>query len=150
MGDADQRMNSYIVLRTASGHELMLSGDHFIYAEGEYRFAKNVQRGHHVQIFHNSSTSVTSMVTSISISFEQGAYNPYVEGGEIIIKGKKAGSPEYEGVVASCHSSVGLFEGIIPDRYLPSIYEIVFKPILMIHQAMPKAMQTFHEMYLDK
>lgn len=146
MGDADQRTNSYIVLRTASGHQLTLSGDHFIYADGEYRFAKNVQLGHEVPI-SNATSSFTSVVTSINISFKQGAYNPYVEGGQIIINGEVA---SYEGVVASCHSSVGLFEGIIPDRYLPSIYETLFKPILMIYHAKPKAIKAFHAMYVDK
>lgn len=143
MGDADQRVNSYVVLRTASGQQLTLSGDHFVQADGEYRFAKNVQIGQKILISNGSN----SAVTSISFSFEQGAYNPYVEGGELIIDG---GAASNGGIVASCHSSVGLFEGIVPDRYLPYIYEVLFKPILMIYYAKPKAIKVFHEMYVDQ
>lgn len=143
MGDADQRVNSYVVLHIASGQQLTLSGDHFVQADGEYRFAKNVQIGQKLLMSNGSN----SAVTSISFSFEQGAYNPYVEGGELIIDG---GAASNGGIVASCHSSVGLFEGIVPDRYLPYIYEVLFKPILMIYYAKPKAIKVFHEMYVDQ
>lgn len=143
MGDADRRLNSYIILRTESGHELTLSGDHFVHADGEYRLAKNVQLGQIIPIFNSTS----SAVTSINFSFEEGAYNPYVEGGQLIIGGDVA---SYGGVVASCHSTVGLFEGIIPDKYLPYIYEALFKPILMVYKLNPKAINAFHDMYLDK
>lgn len=134
MGHADQHENSYVVLHTASGHKLTLSGDHFVFADEEYRFAKNVQLGQRVPIFNASD----SAVTSIEFALLPGAYNPYVVGGQLIV----------DMAVHSCHSS-WLLEGIISEKYLPYIYEKLMYPLVMIYRFKPKAMKAFHEMYID-
>lgn len=149
MGEADDtRATSYVILHTTSGDVLTQSGDHFLYADGEHRFTKHIQIGQKIRFF-NGSISETH-VASIQFQSQVGAYNPYVVGGEIIVEEDIPSRVGISRTVRSCHSSVGLLEGIVADKDLHDYYEMLFSVIHALHIAMPNASTLFYEEWRNK
>ena len=75
----------FVAIETASGEELMLTADHYLYVNGKLAVASTVKIGDTV-VKGDSSDAV---VVSVTTKKATGLYNPHTMDGDIIVNGIK-------------------------------------------------------------
>jgi len=113
-GHASAAKASYLTLALEGGRKITLSPDHYVPANGDLVYAKDVAVGDVLGYVDGGATE-TAAVASIDESVEVGMYNPYTLSGTIVV----------DGVVASCHSS-WILDGLAPPRVLAKVYQRLF------------------------
>merc|ERR1719453_927999 len=115
-------------LQTANGHELSLSHDHYMpFTNGSHATAKNVQVGDSVWALDAHGGLVESRVAKVGLRVEKGLFNPYSHSGTLVVNN----------VLASAHSS-WLFEGLLSETHLPTVYNVLLKPVRGLHNLFPE------------
>jgi len=125
-GHADWKMHSYIEV-FAANRSTMLSPDHYMFADGELRLARNLRPGMTVCL-----ESECAAVSQLRSKLEAGAFNPYVKSGELYVDGFRH----------SCHSSFFL-EGMLAEKHIPQVYQVVLYPVYMLYSFAPTAVKDF-------
>lgn len=137
-------VQTYVSLRTASGHTLRLSPSHYIpvlapaaaaKAGGSAelgatrpKYASEVRPGDVVLVSTPGNISVVaSEVLSAWLAPATGAFNPFVRGADLVV----------DGVVASPHSD-WVLDGVTPAalrHHLPAVYEALLAPVYAAYLA---------------
>ena len=119
--DADLVIATYVKVALGRGSTITLSQDHFavVYQAGVAKavYAKHVQIGDTMKYWDGAQFQF-DQVSAVRIVVDQGAFNPYTLGGDIVV----------DGVVASCHSS-WVLDKFTPSSlfsYLPAMYQRFF------------------------
>lgn len=128
-GHADWKLHPYVEV-FAANFSTMLSPDHYILADSEFRLARNLQPGMTVCLGKPWFNCVA--VSHVFHKLAVGAFNPYVKSGEMYVDGFRH----------SCHSSF-LLEGLVPEKYIPQAYQVVLYPIYMLYSLAPSAVKDF-------
>lgn len=129
----------YVNLQTESAQTLQLSPQHFarLCVSGcessptselvtmRSAYAETVRVGDILQVVDAWGRLSFSRVVAVWRSEEEGLFNPYVRGGDIVVNG----------VVASVHSAWvldGLLLGLYTE-YLPRVYEVLLWPLYLVY-----------------
>lgn len=127
-------------LKSASGHELYLSSQHYIKANGRHMFAKDVSIGMEVEIMHVNGTSYSAQIIEKSVAFKRGLFSPFNAAGDYAIGTRGL----HGGIVVSIFSEF-LLEGMLPPEIIPSIYAKLFAPLALIGNYYPGWLQRFNK-----
>ena len=111
----------YVELRTATNHTIQMSSTHYIEADGVMMNAGDVRPSMTV-----TAGGEQSAVTSTKMIAAKGLYNPITLSGTIVVNG----------VAASAHSEWFL-DGLLPTRWLPTVYQAFLAPARAIYWMNP-------------
>ena len=75
----------FVAIQTASGEELMLTADHYLYINGKLAVASTVKIGDTV----SKGDGTDAIVVSVSTETASGLYNPHTMNGDIVVNGIK-------------------------------------------------------------
>ena len=75
----------FVAITTASGEELMLTADHYLYVNGKLAVASTVQVGDRVV----KADGTDAAVVAVSTQHADGLYNPHTLNGDIVVNGIK-------------------------------------------------------------
>ena len=75
----------FVAITTASGEELMLTADHYLYVNGKLAVASTVQVGDRVV----KADGTDALVTAVTTQRANGLYNPHTMDGDIVVNGVK-------------------------------------------------------------
>lgn len=127
-------------LKAASGHELYLSDQHYIKADGRYMFAMDVSIGMAVEVIQGNGTRYSSQIVEKQAVFKRGLFSPFNAAGDYAIGTHGL----HGGIVVSVFSEF-LFEGILPTEIIPSIYAKLFAPLSWIGDFCPGWLERFNQ-----
>jgi len=111
----------FVELRTATNHTIQMSATHYLEADGVMMNAGDVRPGMTV-----IGGGEQSAVTSTKMIAAKGLYNPITLSGTIVVNG----------VAASAHSEWFL-DGLLPTRWLPTVYQAFLAPARAIYWMNP-------------